>query len=163
MGPVETIFGQIGTFSHDRLEGEDNASAVLRFKNGALGVIQASTSVLSAQPRRIEIQGANGSVIIDGDQLNIYKNGELVPTNHQDNKEEITAAGSSSPMGGFSIEPHKEQFENIVEAVFNHKPPVVSGEDSLYSLAIVLAIYESAKKNKPINIDEFLEEHKYRL
>lgn len=153
MGPIESIQGQTGTYSHDRLEGEDNATALIKFKNGAMGVIQASTSIQPAQPRRIEIHGSKGTVIIDGDHLNIFKDGELEELNR--NKTQVST-GSTSPMGGFHVEPHKKQFEAFVDAIHYNHTPVVSGEDSLISLAIVLAIYESAKSSKTIVLDDFI-------
>jgi predicted dehydrogenase len=127
----------------------------LRFKNGAIGVIEASTSVQPAQPRRIEIHGENGSAILNGDnvELKIVGNTDENNTAHE---KDIIASGSSSPLAGFSIEPHKGQFETIVDAIMNNETPPVSGKDSLKSLAIVLAIYESAKSNKNIKLDEFV-------
>ncbi len=153
VGPVNTIFGQTGTFDHKRLEGEDNASAVLRFKNGAIGVIQASTSVQPSQSRRIEIHGEKGSIIINGDEIVVFTTDDSDSLNE---KKEIPSSGSSSPLGGFSIEPHKKQIEAITDAIHNKRTPVVSGEDSLRSLEIVLALYESAKTNTKVIMDDFV-------
>ena len=150
MGDVATIFGQTDTFTHN-LEGEDNAIATLRYKNGAIGVIQASTSVQPSQSRRIEIHGEKGSVLIDGDTIKISMT-EDNPT--KDNTQnEPPGSGSSSPMDGFSFEPHKRQFEAIAEAIQNNKTPPVSGVESLKSLAIVLGVYESARTNTIIQLD----------
>ncbi len=152
MGSVESVFAQSGTFTH-QLEGEDSVVATIRFKSGAIGVIQASTSVQPAQPRRIEIHGEKGSAIINGDdiELSIEKEDRAV-----DAKEETQSAGASSPLAGFSTKPHRRQFEAIVEAISNNKKPPVSGDESMKSLAIVKAIYESAKTNTMINMDEFV-------
>ena len=60
--------------------------------------------------------------------------------------------GSASPLTGFSIEPHKNQFEAIARAIHNNEEPPVSGEEGLKSLAIVLAIYESSKSGKPVTL-----------
>ncbi len=68
-----------------------------------------------------------------------------------------TASGASSPLEGFSADPHKFQFEAIADAIREGREPPVSGKDSLKSLAIVLAIYESSKTNIPVNMDDFLE------
>ena len=150
MGDVTTIFGQTDTFTHD-LEGEDNAVATLRYKNGAIGVIQASTSVQPSQSRKIEIHGEKGYVLIDGDDIKISM-AEDNPT--EDNTQnEVPGSGSSSPMDGFSFESHKRQFEAIAEAIQNNRTPPVSGVESLKSLAIVLGIYESAKSNTIIQLD----------
>ena len=155
MGDVETVFGQMGTFTHERMEGEDNAVATLRFKSGAIGVIEASTSVQPAQSRRIELHGEKGSAIIDDIMVIISVNGESPDKDEKSEDSGAEPAGSSSPLGGFSIDPHKNQFEVIVDAINNNEIPPVSGEESLKSLAIILAIYESSKTNALVNIDDF--------
>lgn len=151
VGDVEAIFGQTGTFTHN-MECEDNAVATLRYKNGAIGVIQASTSVQPSQARKIEIHGEKGSVLIDGDEVKISMI-EETPVNESGQKTERTGAGSSSPLDGFSFEPHRRQFEAIAKAIINNEIPPVSGEDSLRSLAIVLGVYASAKNNKEIYVE----------
>ncbi len=155
MGGVTSLFGQIGTYTHDRLEGEDNAVATLRFRNGAIGTIEGSTSVQPAQTRKIEIHGSMGSAILDGDDAKIFIDDQiLIPPITEEKKPE--ASGSSSPLAGFSIEPHKNQFEAIAASIKSGEDPPVAGRDSLDSLAIVLAIYESSKTNRVINLDEFM-------
>ncbi|MEN8193269.1 MAG: Gfo/Idh/MocA family oxidoreductase [Bacteroidota bacterium] len=155
MGGVESIYGQIGTFTHERLEGEDNAVATLRFKSGAVGVIEGSTSVQPSQSRRLELHGENGSATIDNNSVDIQlANSE---DNKENNNEDIQVGmGSSSPLAGFSIHPHKDQFDAIAKAIEKNEIPPVSGEESLKALAIVLAIYESSKTNKPIILDDFI-------
>ncbi len=151
MGDVETIYGKIGTFTHKNLEGEDNAVAVIKYKSGAIGVIEGSTSVQPAQSRRIELHGKNGSVTIDNNDVKIS-----IGDKQQTEDKNVKTTGASSPLDGFSIEPHKMQFEAIVNAINTNSAPPVSGEDSLKSLAIVLAIYESSKLNTEINLDAFI-------
>lgn len=152
MGDVESIYGLTGTLTHERLEGEDNAVAVIRFKSGAFGLIQGSTSIQPAQARRIEMHGDNGTIILNGDKVSILKEG-LDQTEYQENGK---ASGASSPLAGFSPDPHRFQFEAIAESIQKGLEPPVSGKEGLKSLAMVLGIYESSKTNHPIRMDEFL-------
>ncbi len=154
MGDVDTIYGQTGIFTHKNVEGEDNAVAVLKYKNGAIGVIEGSTSVQPAQSRRIELHGKKGSVIIDDNNVKVTLENQINNILVEEN--ETNASGASSPLAGFSIEPHKKQFEAIVDAINTNSAPPVSGEESLKSLAIVLAIYASSKLNSVIKLDEFI-------
>lgn len=151
MGDVDTVYGKVGTFTHQNLEVEDNAVAVIKYKSGAIGVIEGSTSIQPAQSRKIEIHGSKGTIVIDNNDIKVLTS---EAKEQVDEKEEAT--GSSSPLAGFSIEPHKKQFEAIVDAIHNNQTPPISGEDSLKSLAIVLAIYESSKRGSPIKLDEFI-------
>lgn len=153
LGDVDTVYGKTGTFTHENIEGEDNAVAVLRFKNGVLATVEASTSVVPAQSRKIEIHGKKGSIeIVDNDVKVVI--GNESQTGKEENEKATT--GADSPLAGFSIEPHKKQFEAIADAINLGQEPPVSGSDSLKSLAIVLAVYESAKTKKEIAMDAFL-------
>lgn len=156
MGGVESIYGQTGTFTHEHIEGEDNAVATLRFKNGAIGVIEASTSVQPSRSRRIELHGENGSATVDDDSVKIQLADGETDNENNTGAAKKTGAGSSSPLAGFSIDPHKDQFDAIAEAVEKNENPPVAGEESLKSLAIVLAIYESSRTNMPVLLDDFM-------
>ena len=153
MGDVESIYGKSSTLTHMRLEGEDNAVAVIRYKSGALGVIEGSTSIQPAQPRRIELHGKNGTITLNGDDVKFLH--ESVKETDEPEKKS-TASGASSPLAGFSVDPHRFQLEAIADAINEGREPPVSGKESLKSLAIVLAIYESSKSNLPVNMDNFL-------
>lgn len=153
MGDVESIYGMGATLTHERLEGEDNAVAVVRYKSGAMGVIQGSTSIQPALPRRIELHGTDGTITLNGDEVKIVKSGD---EDSGDKDSQGPASGASSPLAGFSPDPHRFQMEAIANAIYKGEEPPVSGKESLKSLAIVLAIYESTKSKKPVQMDEFL-------
>src|SRR5258708_18561380 len=69
MGPVMHIHGFTATLAHERIEVEDTAVACVRFANGALGVIQATTSVHPGLPKTIAIHGDKGTVVIEQDDV----------------------------------------------------------------------------------------------
>src|SRR6516162_4810484 len=69
MGEATHVMGFTAMQAHERIEVEDTAVACLRFKNGALGVIQATTSVWPGLPKTIGIHGDQGSVAIEQDDL----------------------------------------------------------------------------------------------
>ena len=67
MGDATHVTGFTAMLAHERIEVEDTAVAVLRFKSGALGVIQATTSVHPGYPKTIGIHGDQGSAVIEQD------------------------------------------------------------------------------------------------
>ena len=69
MGTVTHVTGFTGTLAHERIEVEDTAVACLRFANGALGVIQATTSVHPGYPKTIAIHGDKGSAVIEQEDV----------------------------------------------------------------------------------------------
>lgn len=152
MGDVESICGYKGTMTHERLEVEDNAVAVIRFRSGAIGVIQGSTSIQPAQPRHIELHGSKGTIILHGDDVSILTADKA----SAEQEKKSSAAGASSPLAGFSPDPHRYQFEAIADAIRKGEEPPVTGKDSLRSLAIVLAIYRSSESDLPVNMDNLL-------
>jgi len=148
-GEIKTVMGYIRTSTHTNIEVEDNAVAALEFKNGAVGVLEASTSIIPAMARRIEIHGEGGTAILDGDNLQVLKEGDSIISDKRS-----AATGASSPLAGFSTDPHRRQLEAIVHALQSNVQPPVSGVESLESLKIVRAIYRSAQEKRPIEIED---------
>lgn len=148
VGNIVEISSFTGTFTHSNIEVEDSATAILRFENEAIGVIEASTSINPAQSRRIEIHGEKGTVILDGDKAVIKIDGY----ESDDENLEKKKSGADSPLSGFSIIPHKMQFEEISNRIMNGEVPSVSGEEALKSLAIVEGIYHSSRDKRIISL-----------
>ena len=141
LGEVSSVSAYTATITHPRIEAEDNAVAALNFKSGALGVFEASTSIVPGQPRIIEINCTNGTALLEGENFSIRKSEDQ----DQINKQDISRTGAESPLSGMADHPHKKQYEQIVDAIIKDIEPVVSGEESLRSLALTEAIYQSAK------------------
>src|SRR5216117_939901 len=96
------------------IEGEDTVVASLRFENGALGVVEAATSVYPGFKRRLELTGTEGTVILDGDNITTWalKDGSanpLPPTTDVSN-------GSANPMA-IDCEGHHRVMEDFVAAI----------------------------------------------
>ena len=150
VGNVIEVSAFTGAFTHTNIEVEDSVTAILRFENEAIGVIEASTSINPAQSRRIEIHGEKGSVILDGDI------GVIKIDGYENENENLDASKSSadSPLAGFSIIPHKNQFEEISNRIMNGEVPSVSGVEALKSLAIVEGIYHSSRDKRIISLEK---------
>src|SRR4029079_12833941 len=62
VGPVKSVIGRVGTMVHD-IDVEDTATALLRFENGAMGVIESTSSIRPGLKSRLEIHGENGTIV----------------------------------------------------------------------------------------------------
>lgn len=155
VGDIESLSGLKGTFTHKDIEAEDNAVATFKFKNGAIGVFQASTSIVPPQERKIEIHGSKGTAILEGDKLQIKKSEDEADSQNNN----VKSAGAASPLSGMTSLNHMKQYDQILDAILNNKEPVVSGEESLKSLAFVKALYTSANYNTIVFFDEFIREN----
>ncbi len=144
-GRVTTVMGTVRTVTHRNIEVEDNAVAAIQFESGAMGVLEASTSVVPAAPRRMEIHGDKGTAVLEGDTLQV-----LTESEQPIREKSALASGASSPLAGFSTEPHRRQLAAIVHAIQHNEQPPVSGLQSLKSLAIVQAIYRSSAEKRPV-------------
>lgn len=148
MGEAEDVYGQVKTAMHT-IEGEDLASALINFKNGAMGNITAGTSLYPGYPERLEIFGTKGSVILEA--------GKIVAWNVQDggsvfnNSSSEKASGSADPMAiGHHL--HFLQIEDMVKAIREKREPLITGEKAKQSLALIRGIYESSSEGRKIKI-----------
>jgi len=149
MGPVEEVCGYVDTRVH-RIEVEDVGVATLRFRSGALGVIEGSTALYPGLDERLGIYGEDGSIEIEGSRILTWR---FKDERRDDRKTraigaEVEGGGSSSP-GGIGIENHRRQLTAIVSGILERSTPPVPGEEAMKSVAIVEAIYTSSRTGKP--------------
>lgn len=142
IGPVRDVWGAWQLGAAHAIESEDALSAVLRFANGATGVIQAATAFWPGYPERIEIHGTKGTAIVTGDRLTTWDvqddRGGTPPISQQ------AASGASDPLA-ISLEPFQRQFLDFAAAVRTGRAPAVSGRDGLLALELVDAIYRACR------------------
>jgi UDP-N-acetyl-2-amino-2-deoxyglucuronate dehydrogenase len=139
MGPVKNVYAYTKTVAHD-METEDLAAAMVNFESGALGVIQGSTAMYPGLPARLEIHGTKGTAILEGTEISFWQVEDAEPRG----KKETEASGASTPMD-ISIEPFVRQFKDIIAAIREGRQPLVTGEEARKPLALIKAIYKSAK------------------
>lgn len=155
MGPVSAVHASTGIRAHKRIEVEDTAAAVLQFENGSLGVIEGATSVYPGFFKRIEISGSAGSVVLEEEDLKLWQFEE-----EQSRDEEIRATFvSKTQTGGGAADPsaigfhgHLAQFEDLCSAIEEQRVPFVDGREARKAVEIILAIYESARSGRRVEL-----------
>jgi len=149
IGGVDELFAYWQLAARHKIESEDVVSAVLKYKSGATGVIQASTAFWPGYSERIEIHGTKGTAVFTGYALTTWDvqddAGEPAPV------EKNSMSGSSDPMA-IPLTPFERQFRDFGAACREHREPVISGEDGLKALEIVLGVYESCRTHKPVKL-----------
>jgi UDP-N-acetyl-2-amino-2-deoxyglucuronate dehydrogenase len=149
VGAVAQVFGYWQLGAVHRIESEDNLSALLKYANGANGVIQASTALWPGYPERLEIHGTRGTAIVTGDRLTHWDvqddSGEAAPV--------VTtgASGASDPMA-ISVVPFERQLSDFGDACRMGRRPLCAGEDGYRALEFVTAIYDSCRLERPVDI-----------
>lgn len=149
MGEVESVFAYTATLAHT-MQAEDVGVAIIRFASGALGVVEGSTVTY---PENLEgsvaLFGERGSVKVGGTALNrkvFWKvEGEL------EHERELLTRDQVDPPSvyGFS---HKAVIADMLDALEHNREPRTNGPVARQSVALVLAMYESARTGKPVNM-----------
>lgn len=149
VGEVSELFGYWQLGALHKIESEDVVCALLRYDNGATGVIQASTAFWPGYTERIEIHGTKGTAVISGDRLTTWDvrddKGEAPPLARE------VASGASDPMA-ISLEPFERQFLDFGEAIRTGRPPLVSGDEGYRALEIVLGVYRSCREGVKVQL-----------
>jgi predicted dehydrogenase len=152
MGPADSVFGFAQKLLHPSIEAEDTAVAVVKFGSGALGVIQGATSLRPGFPRRLELHGDGGSVLLEGDEIGRW---DVPGTIGEKKRRAAVRAQGSDPIsasGKSEVVNHRRQFEDFIAAIREGRPPLVDGEEGLKALEIVLAVYRSAMEKKLVEL-----------
>lgn len=148
LGPVEIVFAMKAALRYPHIEAEDTLVANVRFQNGALGVIEATTSVKPGFKRRVEISGERGTIILDGDAISCWAvDGDAGPVG----EDEQLTDGSANPAA-ISNEGHRRQIEEMMNAVLENRAPLIDGREGRKSLELVCALYESAQAGQPVKL-----------
>lgn len=155
MGEVTEVSGFTGTLAHERIEVEDTGVAVVRFKNGALGVIEATTSAWPGMLKKTEIHGTQGSAIVEQDDVLLWKFDPETPEDQHTRDrfaQKIGGGGGASDPKAISYQGHLRQLEDFVQAIQTGSKPLVDGAEGRKSVEIILAIYESSKTGQRVKL-----------
>ncbi len=152
MGRARQVAAFINTAAH-KIEVEDMGHAIVRYENGAQGVVEASTVVKPGYPNRIEFHGEKGSIILsESDIVDWQVEGVEKPTLGSTSH----TSGSKDPMAIGTLG-HEMIIKDFIQSVEQNRPPLVSPDSARLSVELILAIYRSAssatgKTGTPVEI-----------
>ncbi|MEZ6092102.1 MAG: Gfo/Idh/MocA family oxidoreductase [Pirellulaceae bacterium] len=155
MGPVSEITATVGTLAHERIEVEDVAVATLRFANGALGVIEASTAAFPGSLKRIEISGTHGTAVLEEEDIKSWEFAEMTDEDRRIQKEMLgqnkTGGGAADPAA-IGHHGHTMVFNDVARAITTDTPLLIDGTEGRRSVEIILGIYEAAKTKQAVSL-----------
>ena len=155
--PVEEVFAYTAKRGHpeDMIEVEDTAVAVMRYRNGAVGLILGTTSMYPGGTKRIEISGRNGTAEVKEEDLLIWQFRKDQPNDEAIRDEHAPGKG----FGGAGSDPlavdytnHRSNIIEFLEALDAGKSPTINGREARKAVAIIEAAYASAKSGKPMKV-----------
>jgi UDP-N-acetyl-2-amino-2-deoxyglucuronate dehydrogenase len=131
-GPVESVFGQ-------------TATAVMRYKNGAMGAIQGTMACWPGDEARVELHGNKGTIILKEGRFVKWRLADAEPG------EEELALAMDEHMG-IGCELHRRQIADFVATIREHRAPEVDGAEGRKAVEIIRAIYYAAQTGKMISL-----------
>jgi len=146
-GEVQEIYAMTENYKHPYIETEDFGAAIVRFKNGSIGIIEGTANVY---PRNLEetlsVFGEKGTVVLGGLAVNKiqtwkFEGEESHP--FMDLPDPDTVYGSG----------HITAFKDFARAIIDDREPFVNGEEGKKSVEIILGIYKSAREGVPVKFE----------
>ena len=180
-GRATSVYAQMRTLGHERIEVEDCVAATVTFENGAIGTMIASTAAYPGFPVRLAVHGTNGTAIIEGDALQTFAiMGEKAVHGHPAAAHAVgIATGGTRSMGTASTaipEPtestvdapdsdgdfpgapakwgdsHRAQIADFVRCCRTGGTPLVDAVQGKAAVELILAVYESARSGQVVRL-----------
>jgi UDP-N-acetyl-2-amino-2-deoxyglucuronate dehydrogenase len=150
MGDVVEVSG-FGATRLRNIEAEDVSVGIVRFKNGALGVVEAAVTLY---PKNLEetlsVFGETGTVKIGGVVANLIEHWKFAGIDDEETSQLIERI-HRDPLG---VPGHQCIIEDMVHSIQENRKPIVTGEDAKKALSLILALYKSTEENRSIKISE---------
>jgi predicted dehydrogenase len=147
MGDVESVKAMASTRLVS-IEAEDTGLALLRFRSGALGVVEATTAARPADLEgSISILGENGTVEVGGFAMNEMTVWRFADERPED--AEVLERYRTNPPDVYGFG-HHEYYRDVFDAIARDEPPVVDGREGRRSLEVITAIYESIESGREV-------------
>lgn len=142
---VDRVYAECDTFRNP-IEGEDFGAIIIRFKNGAIGIVEGSAVVF---PKNLEetlsIFGTEGTAVIGGLAVNELKTWRFEGEDEEAIKSDLQVEIDSVYGTG-----HTPLFRDVIDSINEGRDPYISGEDAIVPLSIILAAYKSRQTGLPV-------------
>jgi len=147
-GPVKSVYGITRTLSRG-IEVEDTAVAALEFKSGAIGVIEATTSVYPGYSRILSFSGDKGTIILEEDRIKEWSvENEQAPPGAV-TPDEAKMQSFNDPAA-ICLDYHIGQLADMTHAIKTGGRPSVDQYEGIKAVRIIRAVYESSESGAPV-------------
>ncbi len=156
MGEVESVSSEMRVANH-QIETEDITVSTVRFKSGALATFVSTTCAYPGVSTEIALYGTKGSIEADADRLKLWKLQEPAGDLDEDEEEETMLGrfGGGNRMAAADTDRlygHRHVVEDMIMAVLSERDPEVMPLEAMKSLAIIEAVYRSAREGRPVRL-----------
>jgi predicted dehydrogenase len=153
MGGIKSVYGRADHLSRD-IEVEDTAIALLEYENGAWGVLEGTTSVNPGGTTAVSLHGEKGSIVLDGEKIARWAVAEVEGERATDKEIEAGGEGDGAASDPTAIGHvgHNFLVNDLVEAIREDREPFITGESARKAVEFILAVYESSRTGKPVQL-----------
>ncbi len=147
---VTEVVGMTDRLNHDYIEAEDLGIALIKFKNGAYGIVEGTTDIY---PQNLEetlyLFGEKGTVKAGGQSVNIIEEWNF--SDMLDDPEIVKAQYHEAPPNVYGFG-HTPLYADVIDAIRSDREPYVNARAGKNALELVLAIYESAATGSVVKL-----------
>jgi len=153
MGDVERVYARSRVMVR-KIEVEDTSIAMLQYKNGAMGIIEGTTSVNPGEPTTLQLHGKLGTIIYEESNIKRW----AMTTGDDDRAIDIPISSDEERAGGVAdptdigMQGHINHVADIIDSIENDCDPFVTGPSGRKAVELILAIYESSKRNAEVKL-----------
>jgi predicted dehydrogenase len=152
MGEPVEVSAYSAVLAHERIEVEDTLTASIRFASGALGALTATTGTYPDRPVRLTVAGDAGTAVVADEKLSYLQTRDGDGAVADGTGDDTAVRAAATPL--HVDDAHRAQYLDFLAAVRENRPPLVTTADGRRALALVLAIYESARNGgRPVPVD----------
>lgn len=148
-GRTSRVTAVAKTLVHKGIQVEDTLAATVEFAGGAVGTIEAATSCYPGLDLSLEVSGSAGTAILVRDQIVFWEFAEERPEDRTMCADpSVRVGGGAADPKAISNEGHRQQIEMFCRAVRGEKSEIIDGREASQSVALVEAIYRSARSGR---------------
>ncbi len=165
MGPVDTLFSFADHLAR-KIEVEDTTVSALRYRSGAFGTLEGTTSVVGSAEwerdaagsvtltkcggleHRLEFHGDRGTIMVDGERIVKW----VVPGEPEPELAVDGVGSAASDPRAIGMDGHIAQLQDFVDAIREGREPMVTGRDGRAAVEIILSVYHSARTGQPVRL-----------
>jgi UDP-N-acetyl-2-amino-2-deoxyglucuronate dehydrogenase len=147
-GPIAEVRGYAATTAVHRMETEDMVVAAVKFENGALGTIDATTAAYPGFAERIEIIGEKATASLVGGDLTVsHQDGRVTEL-----KTDLGTGGTGADPMAFPNDWHRGAIANFLDAIDQKGEPAISGREALKVHRLIDALLEAGATGKTVQV-----------
>lgn len=145
VGPAAEVRSYVTTTPIHRMETEDLVAAAVRYANGAVGTIEATTAAFPGYPERIEIIGTAGHASLSGTSMQVA----FIDGRRTEMDSDASPGGTGADPMAFPHDYHRELIADFLDALETGRAPRTTGEDALNVHFLIDALLESGASGTP--------------